>query len=87
MYKPLRFLMYVGVVIIIPGTLLGLRVTYYFFIGQAGGKLHSLILTAILIIVGFNIIVLGFIGDLIANSRKINEEVLYNIKKNKLKND
>ena len=85
MYKPLKFLSYLGFAIIIPGILLGLRVAYYYFIGQGGGRLHSLILTAILIIVGFNIIVLGLIGDLISNGRKINEEILYYTKKNNSK--
>ena len=83
MYKPLTSLLLLGILIIIPGILLGLRVTYFYFIGQGGGKLHSLILTAILIITGFTTIVLGLIGDLIANNRKINEEILYNLKKNK----
>ena len=80
-YKPLRSLFYLGILIIIPGIFFGLRVTYLYFIGQGGGKLHSLILTAILIIVGFTTIVLGIIGDLVANNRKINEEILYYLKK------
>jgi len=81
LYKPLATLFYLGIIIIIPGIFFGLRVTYLYFVGPSGGKLHSLILTAILIIVGFTTIVLGLIGDLIANNRKINEEILYLLKK------
>jgi glycosyltransferase involved in cell wall biosynthesis len=83
MYKPLNSLLLLGFLIIIPGIFLGLRVTYFYFIGEGGGKLHSLILTAILIITGFTTIVLGLIGDLIANNRKLNEEILYYLKKNR----
>lgn len=81
MYKPLKTLLILGIIIIFPGILLGLRVTYYYIIGQSVGMLHSLILTSILIICGFTVIILGFLGDLISNNRKIEEEILYYLKK------
>ena len=83
MYKPLKTLFYSGLVIMVPGIYLGLRFLYYFYVlGRSGGKVQSLILAAILIIIGFFVIVLGLLGDLIAKNRKINEDILYRLKKN-----
>ena len=44
----------------------------------------SAILTAILLIVGFQIIVLGLIADTIDAGRRVSNEVLYRLKKQQL---
>ncbi|MHA1696293.1 MAG: glycosyltransferase family 2 protein [Candidatus Helarchaeota archaeon] len=82
LYKPLKTLFYFGIIIMAPGILLGLRFIYFFIIEHNSGKIQSLILASILILMGFFIIILGLIGDLIANNRKLNEEILYYLKKN-----
>lgn len=81
LYKPLKTLFYVGSIIILPGIILGLRFIYFYFINQGTGKIQSLILASMLIVIGFFVIVLGLVGDLIANNRKLNEEILYQLKK------
>jgi hypothetical protein len=65
---------------LILGFLLGLRYLYFYFIGN-GNHVQSLILAAILLIIGFQIVVLAFLGDTINVNRKINEEILYRMKK------
>ena len=80
-YKPLKILFYAGIVVMTPGILLGIRFIIHFLYGEGGGKTQSLILSAIFIILGFFIIILGLIGDIISNNRKINEEILYYLKK------
>lgn len=85
LYKPLKTLIYLGLIMIIPGIIIGLRFIYYFIVEGGAGKIQSLILAAIFILIGFFIIILGFLGDLIANNRKLNEEILYNIRKNNFK--
>jgi hypothetical protein len=65
---------------ITPGILLGLRFLYLFSLGQKG-HVQSLILAAVLLIIGFQLVVLAFVADTIGSNRKINEEVLYLQKK------
>lgn len=81
LYKPLKILFYTGAIIIFPGIILGLRFLYYFLLTSGSGKIQSLILASTLIVVGFMIIMLGLIGDLISANRRMNEEILYRIKK------
>ncbi len=85
LYKPLKTLFYFGLITITPGVLLFLRFIYYHLAGYGSGKIQSLIFASVFIIAGFLIIVLGLIGDLISNNRKINEEILYYLKKIKFK--
>ena len=79
-YKPLRALLTLSLFPITIGILLGLRYLYFFFLGDRG-HVQSLILAAILLIIGFQIIVLAFIADTIGANRKVNEEILYIQKK------
>jgi glycosyltransferase involved in cell wall biosynthesis len=85
LYRPLRTLFYFGFLIAMPGLVLVLRFIYFYIIGQGSGKIQSLIIASILIIIGFFVVVLGLIGDLISNNRKVNEEILYYIKKMNIK--
>ena len=77
LYAPLRFFAYLGLVWIIPGALLGSRFLYYYAQGQGQGKIQSLILAAILIIIGFQLAIVGLVADLISKNRRILEEVQY----------
>lgn len=86
LYRPLRALFFTGLMIMLPGIMLGLRFVLSFLSDQGDGKIQSLILASMLIIIGFNVIVLGLIGDLISKNRELNEETLYHAKKQALKN-
>lgn len=81
MYKPLRFFSMVGSVLLLLGILLGIRFLYFFFAGTGGGHTQSLILTAILMLAGFQSLVVGLLGDVIAANRKILEDVQYRVRK------
>src|ERR1039458_9236039 len=69
MYRPLRVFTTVGTLLILLGTLPGLRFLYLKFIGQGIGHLQSLILGAILIMVGFQVLLIGLAADLIGFNR------------------
>lgn len=84
MYRPLRVFTLLGSLLILVGTVLGLRYVYFILIGQSGGKIQSLILAAILMIVGFQVVLIGFLADLISFNRKILEEILFRIRRNEL---
>jgi hypothetical protein len=65
---------------IIPGVVLGLRFLYFWIVDQGMGHVQSLILSAILIIVGFQVLLIGLVADLIGFNRKILEEAIYRIR-------
>jgi glycosyltransferase involved in cell wall biosynthesis len=81
MYRPLRVFTTIGAVMSAIGTLLGLRYLYFIVIGQPGGHLQSLILAAILLIVGFQVLLIGLLADLISFNRRMLEELLYRVRK------
>jgi glycosyltransferase involved in cell wall biosynthesis len=81
MYNPLRLFLNVGMVFICAGTLLGFRFLIYFLMGEGSGKIQSLILTAVLLIIGFQLLVIGLVSDLISANRRLIEDALLRIKK------
>lgn len=82
MYEPLKAFSMVGGVLFSAGFLLGLRFLYfYFFIDHGAGHIQSLILSAVLLLLGFQMGVLGVIADLIAGHRRLTEDTLYRVKK------
>jgi glycosyltransferase involved in cell wall biosynthesis len=82
MYRPLRVFLAIGAVIFLLGALLGMRfVVLNYLLGVGGGNIQSLILAAVLMIIGFQTAVIGLVADLIAFNRKILEEILYRQRK------
>lgn len=86
MYNPLQVFLYLGGLTFLLGVALGTRYLYFYFSQGASGHLQSLILAAILMIVGFQIMVIGLVADLIAANRRLNEEMLYRLRKIELQN-
>ena len=81
MYRPLRVFSFLGGGMIICGLFLGLRFLWYYFTGPGTGRVQSLILVAILLIVGFQTCLIGLVADLIGFNRKILEELLYRVRR------
>lgn len=82
MYRPLRVFFAIGAVVFTLGFLLAARFLILFLVrGGNTGNIQSLILSAVLLIVGFQIFMIGLLADLIAFNRKILEEILYRIRK------
>ena len=81
MYRPLRVFMALGIILIIAGLILGIRFLYFLFLGQSGGHVQSLILAAILMIIGFQTLLIGLLADLIGFNRMILEELLYRLRR------
>lgn len=80
MYKPLRFFSIVGSIMLLLGAVLGVRFLAFFFTGSGGGHTQSLILAAILLLAGFQTIVVGLLGDVIAANRKILQDIQYRVR-------
>lgn len=81
MYKPMRFFNTIGALIMTCGVALGIRFLVYLFIGEGTGHIQSLILTSMLILVGFQTFLIGLQADLIAANRKLIEDVQYHVRK------
>ncbi len=73
-YRPFRFFMTFGSIILLIGVLIGVRFLWFYLAGQGGGHVQSLILASVLLGMGFQTILIAFIADLLAANRKLLEE-------------
>jgi glycosyltransferase involved in cell wall biosynthesis len=79
-YEPLKVFSYIGLTIFGVGFLISLRFLYYYLTGTGLGHLQSLLLSAVLMIVGFQVVLIGLVADLLAGTRKLLEDLLYRVR-------
>ncbi|MCX6776183.1 MAG: glycosyltransferase family 2 protein [Candidatus Micrarchaeota archaeon] len=83
-YKPLKIFLSIGLFLMLLGSVLGLRVLiHYLSTGLVSPYIPTAILTAILLIVGFQVLMMGLVADSINANRRIMEKILYLMKRNK----
>lgn len=87
MYKPLRFFTIMGLIPFLCGIGLGIRFLVYYFQGIGNGHIQSLILAAVLLMIGWQTIIIGLQADTIAANRKILQDIQYRIKKMEIKDN
>lgn len=75
LYKPLRFFLLLGSVPFSLGVILGVRWLLFFWAGSERTRIPSLILTAILILIGFQLWMFGLVADLMSANRRLVEDV------------
>ncbi len=75
LYKPLRFFTFLGTIPFTAGVLLGIRWLLFFFANYEKPRVPTLILAAILILIGFQLWMFGLVADLIATNRRILEDI------------
>jgi glycosyltransferase involved in cell wall biosynthesis len=81
-YKPMRFFTLAGSVPFFLGTLIGLRWLYFFFVEESTRtRIPSLILAAILILIGVQLFIFGIIADIVAVNRKLLEDIQQRVKR------
>jgi glycosyltransferase involved in cell wall biosynthesis len=80
MYEPLKVFTVIGLVVFGGGLLISLRFLYYYFAGEGTGHIQSLILSAVLMIVGFQVLLIGLVADVIASNRKLIEDLMYRVR-------
>jgi len=85
-YKPFRFFMSIGGVLIALGALIGLRFLWYYFTVGGSGKVQSLILASILIGIGFQTMMVAFIAELLSVNRRLIEDLQYKSREGKTDN-
>ena len=79
-YQPLRVFFYVGVLCIIAGLIPSARFVYFYFTTGGQGHIQSLIFAAIMFIIGFNILMIGLLADVVSFNRRLIEETLLRVK-------
>jgi glycosyltransferase involved in cell wall biosynthesis len=80
-YRPLRVFTTIGVIALLAGVAIGIRFLIAYFSGTGGGHIQSLILSAVLLIAGFQTLLIGLVADLIGANRKVMEEVLVRVRR------
>ncbi|MFI5176931.1 MAG: glycosyltransferase family 2 protein [Vicinamibacterales bacterium] len=81
MYEPLKVFTYLGSTIFLIGFAVSMRFLYFYvFTHESAGKVQSLILSAVLMIVGFQVVLIGLVADVISGTRKLLEDLLYRVR-------
>ncbi|HUF46891.1 MAG TPA: glycosyltransferase family 2 protein [Vicinamibacterales bacterium] len=82
MYEPLKVFTYIGSTVFLAGFAISVRFLYYYlFTADAAGKVQSLILSAVLMIVGFQILMIGLVADILSGTRKLLDDLLYRVRR------
>lgn len=81
MYKPLKFFGILGSVFNAVGLFFAIRYIVFVAKGQGAGHIQSVILMAVLFIIGVLCYVIGLQGDIIATNRKLLEDVQYHVRR------
>ncbi|MBN1870691.1 MAG: glycosyltransferase family 2 protein [Candidatus Omnitrophica bacterium] len=84
MFNPFRLFTTIGMGLSAIGILIGCRFVFYYLIGSGSGKVQSLILAAALLIIGFQVLIVGLLADLISANRRLIEDALLRIKRMEL---
>ena len=80
LYEPLKVFGSVGLLTFGAGFAIGVRYLHFYVNGEGAGHVQSLILAAVLMIVGFQVSLMGLLADALAASRKLTEELLYRVR-------
>jgi len=80
-YEPLKVFTYVSFIVFVPGSILVVRASYFYTVGVGGEHLPSIIVGSFLVLVSFQIFLIGLIADLVSINRKKLENILYRQKK------
>ncbi len=78
---PLKVFLGAASVPFVLGTAGWLRFLYYYFTGQGGGHVQSVVLSTMLVIIAFLIGVVGLVADMIAGNRRLIEDCLVRLKR------
>lgn len=75
-YEPFKAFCAAGLALMLPALLIGMRFLYFYLTSGGQGHVQSLILAAVLAIIGFQLVVFGVIADLHAANRRLIMELL-----------
>lgn len=84
MYEAFKVFIFIGTIGLGAGALLALRFLFFYLTGSGQGHLQSLIFAAIFTIVGFQVLLIGLVADIISSNRRLIEDALYRVRKMEL---
>ena len=87
LYEPLKVFTLAGLITIAGGVAISARFLYLYLSGFGQGNVQSLILSAVLLIVGFQIVLIGLMADVLSANRKLSEELLYRVRSIELRGE
>ena len=85
-YSPFRFFMTIAAILFGFGLLLGLRFIYYYFTEDYSGHMQSVILSGVLLGMGFQTGLIAFVADLLSVNRRLIEDVQYRMRSKEIAN-
>jgi glycosyltransferase involved in cell wall biosynthesis len=82
MYEPLKIFTYIGLSVIAVGILISLRGVYIYLTQPiyTPRNFQSLLLAAVFMIIGFQILLIGLLADVISANRKLLEDLVYRMR-------
>jgi glycosyltransferase involved in cell wall biosynthesis len=80
MYEPLKVFTYLSLPLFVAGLIVSGRFIYYYLQGEAFRHLGSLTAAGVLLIVGFQVILIGLLADVISGTRKLIEDLRYRVR-------
>ncbi len=81
MYRPLTFFSILGLIPFTLGFALVIRFLVFFFKGAGNGHIQSLVFSSTLMLLGFMTFIVGLQADVIANNRKLLEDIQYRVRR------
>lgn len=85
LYEPLTVFVRLGGTVLFVGAAIGMRFVYYYVTEGGEGHVQSLILAAVLVITGFQTMLIGLVADLIGSSRSLLEDTLFRLRELELR--
>ena len=77
MYRPLTVFVGAGLVLGLAGFAIGVRFLVFYFTGSGAGHVQSLLLGVLLLMMGFQSMLMGLLAEATAGNRRLLEEVLW----------
>jgi glycosyltransferase involved in cell wall biosynthesis len=80
MYEPFKVFTTIGLLTFAAGFAISARFLYFYLNNAGSGHIQSLLLAAVLMIVGFQVLLIGLVADVISANRKLLEDLLYRVR-------
>ena len=80
MYEPLKVFTYLGGFVLLIGAAGLARFFYYYLQGQAFRHFSSLVASGVILTLGFVVLVIGLVADVISGNRKLLEDLVYRVR-------
>ncbi|MBU1693641.1 MAG: glycosyltransferase family 2 protein [Verrucomicrobia bacterium] len=85
LYEPLKTFLWAGTIALLPGMALMIRFLHSHFTRVQGGRIQSLIIATVFLLIALGCFLLGLLGDVLAKSRMLSEDILFRLRDHDLR--